>query len=51
LGDLVESRSEEYLLHPDHDILAIRRKMADAFLSQIDGKRPVPDKNALLYPV
>jgi phenylpropionate dioxygenase-like ring-hydroxylating dioxygenase large terminal subunit len=50
LGDLAASRSEEYLLHPDHDILAIRRKMADAFLSQIEGTRPVPDKNALVYP-
>jgi hypothetical protein len=51
LGDLAESRSEEYLLHPDHDILAIRRKMADAFLSQIEGTRAAPDKSALVYPV
>jgi len=51
LGDLAESRSEEYLLYPDHDILAIRRKMADAFLSQMDGTRPLPDKSALVYPV
>jgi hypothetical protein len=51
LGDLPESRSEEYLLYPDQDILAIRRKMADAFLSQLKGARPVPDSSALVYPV
>ncbi len=51
LGDLMESRSEEYLLFPDQDILMVRRKIADAFLAQREGKRPLPGKEALVYPV
>lgn len=51
LEPLVPSRSEEYLLFPDQDVIAIRRKLADAFLSQLDGARPMPSKVALAYPV
>jgi phenylpropionate dioxygenase-like ring-hydroxylating dioxygenase large terminal subunit len=51
LGDLAASRSEEYLLRPDHDVLAIRRKMANAFLAQLEGSRPLPGREALQYPV
>jgi phenylpropionate dioxygenase-like ring-hydroxylating dioxygenase large terminal subunit len=51
LGDLTASRSEEYLLHPDQDITAVRRKLADAFLRQTEGTRPLSPKDALVYPV
>ncbi|MGA8615209.1 MAG: aromatic ring-hydroxylating dioxygenase subunit alpha [Xanthobacteraceae bacterium] len=51
LEPLVPSRSEEYLLFPDQDVLAVRRKLANAFLTQLDGARPMPSKDALAYPV
>jgi phenylpropionate dioxygenase-like ring-hydroxylating dioxygenase large terminal subunit len=51
LEPLTPSRSEEYLLLPDQDVVAVRRKLANAFLSQIEGHRPTPSKEALVYPV
>jgi hypothetical protein len=50
LGDLYESRCEENLLKPDQDILVIRRKLAEAFLAQLDGERPLPSREALVCP-
>jgi phenylpropionate dioxygenase-like ring-hydroxylating dioxygenase large terminal subunit len=51
LGDLTASRGEEHLLHPDQDVVAVRRKLADAFLRQMEGTRPLSPKDALVYPV
>jgi phenylpropionate dioxygenase-like ring-hydroxylating dioxygenase large terminal subunit len=51
LGDLTDSRSGEFLLHPDQDIIYVRRKMADAFFMQREGKRPLPTQDALAFPV
>jgi phenylpropionate dioxygenase-like ring-hydroxylating dioxygenase large terminal subunit len=50
LGDLYESRSEEYLFKPDHDILKIRRRLADAYIAQVNGNRELPTKEALTCP-
>lgn len=51
IGDLAESRAEEFLLHPDRDVLATRRLMADAFVAQLRGERPMPTRDALVYPL
>ena len=37
--DLVEARSDEFLFEPDMDVVCMRRRIRDAFLSQLDGKR------------
>jgi phenylpropionate dioxygenase-like ring-hydroxylating dioxygenase large terminal subunit len=50
LGDLAESRAEEYLFHPDQDVLAVRRMMADAWIAQQGGARPMPAKEAFVFP-
>jgi phenylpropionate dioxygenase-like ring-hydroxylating dioxygenase large terminal subunit len=51
LEDLTPSRSEEYLLQPDQDVVAVRRKLANAFLMQMEeGTRPLSGKEALVYP-
>jgi phenylpropionate dioxygenase-like ring-hydroxylating dioxygenase large terminal subunit len=50
LGDLTESRSEEYLFSADQDVLAVRRMMAEAFLAQRAGDRPMPGPDALVFP-
>ncbi len=50
LGDLAESRAEEHLFHPDQDLLAVRRMMADAWRAQLAGSRPVPAKEAFVFP-
>ena len=50
LGDLYESRCEENLLKPDQDIMVIRRKLAEAYLAQLDGERPLPGREALVCP-
>jgi phenylpropionate dioxygenase-like ring-hydroxylating dioxygenase large terminal subunit len=51
LGDLVESRAEEYLLFPDQDVIKIRRHVADGFIEQLEGRRTVPGKDDLMCPV
>ncbi len=51
LGDLGQSRSEEYLLYPDQDVLRTRRHVADGFLAQLAGRRPLPGKDDLIFPV
>ena len=49
--DLVEARSNEFLLEPDTDLVLIRRRLRDAFLKQVDGERiPVPE-GAMVFPV
>jgi phenylpropionate dioxygenase-like ring-hydroxylating dioxygenase large terminal subunit len=50
LGDLYETRSEEYLFKPDHDILKIRRRLAEAYIAQINGRRELPTREALVCP-
>lgn len=50
-ADLVEARSNEYLLEPDMDLVRIRRRLKQAFLKQLGGERvPVPP-NALVFPI
>jgi phenylpropionate dioxygenase-like ring-hydroxylating dioxygenase large terminal subunit len=51
LGDLAESRAEEFLFHPDRDVVRLRRQLADAFLAQRAGHRPLPTKEALAAPI
>lgn len=51
LGDLAESRSEEFLFQPDQDILSVRRTLADAFMAQSEGARPLSPKEAFAFPV
>jgi phenylpropionate dioxygenase-like ring-hydroxylating dioxygenase large terminal subunit len=51
LGDLTESRAREFLLHPDRDVIAVRKMIADAFLGQMEGRRPLPEQAALVHPV
>lgn len=51
LGDLAESRSEEFLFYPDQDVLRVRRKLSDAFLAQREGRRPMPTRDAFVFPV
>jgi phenylpropionate dioxygenase-like ring-hydroxylating dioxygenase large terminal subunit len=50
LGDLYESRSEEYLFKPDQDIIKIRRRLADAYTAQVNGMRELPTREALSCP-
>jgi len=50
LGDLVESRAEEHLLTVDRDVVAVRRMMADAWNAQLEGSRPLPKKEAFVFP-
>jgi phthalate 4,5-dioxygenase oxygenase subunit len=51
LGELAESRAEEYLFYPDNDILSVRRLLASAWHGQIAGERSLPGKDALVFPV
>ena len=50
LGDLTASRAEEYLFSADQDVLAVWRMMADAFLAQRAGERPMPNAKAFVFP-
>jgi phenylpropionate dioxygenase-like ring-hydroxylating dioxygenase large terminal subunit len=50
LGDLAESRSEEYLFRADQDTLAVRRMMSDAYLAQLAGTRPTHSRDAFVFP-
>ncbi|MSQ72440.1 MAG: hypothetical protein EXR27_14285 [Betaproteobacteria bacterium] len=45
------SRAAEFLFNVDRDVLKARRMLADAFLAQRDGRRPLPGREALAYPV
>jgi phenylpropionate dioxygenase-like ring-hydroxylating dioxygenase large terminal subunit len=51
LGSLEESRASEFLFKEDRDVLMVRRMMADAWLAQLDGERPMPGKEAFVFPV
>lgn len=51
LGDLAESRAEEFLFTADRDVVATRRLFADAYLAQLEGTRPLPGKDALVFPI
>ncbi|HUK40281.1 MAG TPA: hypothetical protein VLX11_04545, partial [Candidatus Acidoferrales bacterium] len=50
-GDLLTARSNEHLLEPDISMYEVRQKIRDAFLSQLDGKRVVPPKDGLVWPI
>jgi phenylpropionate dioxygenase-like ring-hydroxylating dioxygenase large terminal subunit len=49
-ADLVTARANEFLFEPDMDLVRIRRRLKDAFLSQIDGERVPLGEGALAYP-
>ena len=49
--DLVEARSDEFLFEPDMDVVRMRRRIRDAFLSQLDGKRIPLAPDAMVFPV
>lgn len=51
LGSLQETRSEEFLLPPDIDILRLREKIAGAYLAQLDGRAQRPTRDDLQFPV
>ena len=51
LGDLAESRCEEFLFNVDRDVVAVRRMFADAWHAQVAGNRTLPSKDALVFPV
>jgi hypothetical protein len=50
LGDLAESRAEEFLFYPDRDVVRVRRRFAEAFREQREGRRPLPSKENLAVP-
>ena len=49
--DLVEARSDEFLFEPDMDVVRMRRRIRDAFLSQLDDKRIPLAPDAMVFPV
>ena len=51
LGDLAASRASEFLFNVDRDVLNVRRMFADAFVGQLQGNRPLPTREALVYAV
>jgi len=51
LGDLAESRSEEFLFNVDRDVVAVRRMFVDAWHAQAAGTRPMPSREAFVFPV
>ena len=50
LGDLAESRADEFLFYPDQDVVRVRRRFAEAFRGQREGDRPLPSKENLAVP-
>ncbi len=50
LGSLAELRAEEYLFYPDRDVVRVRHMFAEAFLGQLEGRRPLPSKTDLAVP-
>ena len=49
--DLVEARSDEFLFEPDMDVVRMRRRIRDAFLSQLDGERIPLAPDAMVFPI
>lgn len=50
IGDIAESRASEFLFPADRDVIATRRFFCDAFLAQLEGERPLPTREALVFP-
>jgi nitrite reductase/ring-hydroxylating ferredoxin subunit len=50
-GDLVQARSNEYLFEPDMSMFEVRRRIRDAFIEQVEGRRMPTPREALVYPV
>lgn len=50
LGDLAESRAEEFLFHPDREVLKVRRLFAGEFRAQREGRRTLPSRRNLAVP-
>lgn len=50
LGDIFEARAKEFLFTVDRDVVAVRKMMADAWIAQTKGERPLPSKAAFAFP-
>ena len=50
LGDLAESREEEFLLSADQDLIKVRAMFADAFIQQSNGNRIYHARESLVFP-
>jgi hypothetical protein len=50
LGDIFEARANEFLFTVDRDVIAVRKMMADAWVDQIEGRRPMPGRAAFAFP-
>lgn len=50
LGDIFEARANEFLFTVDRDVIATRKMMADAWVAQTRGERPLPSKSAFAFP-
>ncbi len=50
LGGLVESRADEFLFHPDQEVLKVRRLFAEEFRAQREGCRTLPSRKNLAVP-
>jgi phenylpropionate dioxygenase-like ring-hydroxylating dioxygenase large terminal subunit len=50
LGDIFEARANEFLFTVDRDVIAVRKMMADAWNEQLEGRRPMPSKEAFAFP-
>lgn len=50
LGDLAESREEEFLLSADQDLIKVRAMFADAFIQQSNGNRLNHARESLVFP-
>jgi len=50
LGDLADSRAEEFLFYPDQEVVRVRRLFADAFRGLREGQRRLPSKDNLSVP-
>ena len=53
---LVECRENEFLLSPDRDVVRVRRKLAETFLAQCEGKRTpdreiTPSRESMRFPI
>ena len=50
-GDLLNARSDETLLAPDADTVQLRRKIKDAFVGSLDGRRTGIAGTSLVFPI
>jgi phenylpropionate dioxygenase-like ring-hydroxylating dioxygenase large terminal subunit len=51
IGDLADSRANEFLLNADRDVVTMRRMMESAWREQQAGRRHLPSRADLAFPV